>query len=116
MNSDRWKRVEEVYYSMLASPPGSRAAILEQLCPEDQNTRHEVESLLNARDQAGNFLSPEDFQGHVTELAEPDLTGRTLGHYHIVSAVGYRLRNPRSATFAEYAVGHVTRSWATRCS
>jgi len=51
--------------------------------------RREVESLLEAREQAGSFLSASHSQGHIAELVpEPSLVGQTLGHYDILSAIG----------------------------
>src|SRR5262250_3410418 len=89
MNAERWKRIEEVYHSALASPPGGRAALLDELCSDDPDMRREVESLLDAREQAGGFLSPSHFQDQLEQLvSEPSLVGQTLGHYHIVSAIG----------------------------
>src|SRR5271167_1908473 len=89
MNAERWKRIEEVYHSALASPPARRAALLDELCSDDLEMRREVESLLDAREQAGNFLSPSHLQDHIAELvSEPSLVGQTLAHYHILSAIG----------------------------
>ncbi len=89
MNSERWKVIEQVYYSVLASPPGRRTAVLDEACSDDQEMRREVESLLDAREQAGNFLSASDLKGCLAELAsEPDLAGHTLGHYNILSVIG----------------------------
>jgi eukaryotic-like serine/threonine-protein kinase len=90
MNSERWKRIEQVYYSVLAFPPARRSAVLDEACSDDQDMRREVESLLDAREHAESFLSPSDLLGHIAELvAEPDLpVGHTLGQYHILSAIG----------------------------
>jgi Tol biopolymer transport system component len=89
MNPERWKRIEEAYYSVLAGPPDHRGALLDELCSEDEDMRGEVESLLDARERAGDFLSSMHLQNHFTELiSEPDLVGHTLGHYQIVSAIG----------------------------
>jgi eukaryotic-like serine/threonine-protein kinase len=89
MNGGSWKRIEEVYHSALASPPERRAALLDELCSGDPDMRREVESLLDAREQAGSFLSPSHFQDHIERLvSEPSLLGQTLGHYHILSAIG----------------------------
>jgi eukaryotic-like serine/threonine-protein kinase len=105
MNSERWIRIEQVYYSVLATPLTRRAIILDELCSGDQDVRHEVESLLNAREQAGSFLSSRDFQDRIAELAsEQDLQGRTLGHYKILSAVGAG------------AMGEVYSAWDSRLS
>ncbi|MBV8819805.1 MAG: serine/threonine-protein kinase, partial [Acidobacteriaceae bacterium] len=89
MDSEHWKRIERVYYSLLASPSMHRAALLDELCSDDQDVRQEVESLLNAREHAGDFLSRRGLEDHLAEPAsEPDLTGCTLGHYHILFALG----------------------------
>ena len=86
MDSELWKRIEHAYYSVLATPLTNRAALLDELCSDDEDVRQEVESLLNAREQAGTFLSGKV---HLLELAsEPDLTGRTLGHYQVLFALG----------------------------
>lgn len=103
MNSERWKRIEEVYYSLLASPLGSRIALLEEVCPEDADIRREVESLLNAREQAGKFLSQQDFREHIADLVSyPDLVGQTVGPYQLLDEIGigamgvvYRARDSR---------------------
>jgi len=88
MNAERWKRIEEVYHSALASPPGGRSALLDELCSGDCDMRREVESLLEAREQAGSFLSPEHLHDHITQLvSEPSLVGQMLGHYHILSVI-----------------------------
>ena len=89
MQPERWKRIEQLYHSVLASPRTRRAAVLDQLCSDDQDMRREVESLLNAREQADIFLSPADLQDQIADLvSEPRLVGRTLGHYEIRSAIG----------------------------
>ena len=51
--------------------------------------RREVESLLEAREEAGSFLSPSHLEGQLKQLvSEPSLVGQTLSHYHILSAIG----------------------------
>ena len=57
MVSERWKQIEQVYYSVVASSVSDRGALLDELCSNDPDMRREVESLLHARDDAGNFLS-----------------------------------------------------------
>ncbi len=89
MQPERWKRIEQLYHSVLASPLTQRAAVLDELCSDDQDMRREVESLLDAREQADSFLSPADLQDQIANLvSEPNLVGRTLGHYEIRSAIG----------------------------
>jgi serine/threonine protein kinase len=89
MDSERWKRIQQVYCSVVASPLTRRAAVVDELCSDDQDMRREVESLLEAREQAGSFLSPANLQLHLGELiSESYLLGQALGHYHILSAIG----------------------------
>src|SRR5947209_7280174 len=103
MDSERWKRIQQVYCSVVASPLTRRAAVVDELCSDDQDMRREVESLLDAREQAGSFLSPGNLQAHLAELiSESYLVGQALGHYHIISAIGagamgevYLARDPR---------------------
>src|SRR6516162_7592913 len=69
MNGGRWKQIEEVYHSALASPLERCAALLDELCSGDPDMRREVESLLEAREQAGSFLSASHLQDHIAQLA-----------------------------------------------
>lgn len=89
VSSEHWKRIEQIYYTVIASPAMNRAAILDRLCSDDPYVRSEVESLLDARDDVGGFLSSADMQGRVAELfGESCLAGQTLDHYEILSAIG----------------------------
>jgi eukaryotic-like serine/threonine-protein kinase len=89
MVSERWKQIEQVYYSVVASPKADRTALLDELCAGDLAMHREVESLLDAREQAGDFLSQVSLREHVAELlSEQDLVGQTLGPYHILSVIG----------------------------
>ncbi len=89
MNSERWQQIEQIYYNVIASSLTSRSALLDQLCSDDPEMRREVESLLDAREHAGSFLSAAQLQDHFEQLIpEERLVGQTLGHYQIVSAIG----------------------------
>src|SRR5882724_3698437 len=91
MNSERWKQIEEIYYSALGAPQSARAGRLAEACKGDAELRSEVESLLCSEGQAGDFLSPSKLRGHIARMeAEPAVAavGRTLGHYQILSAIG----------------------------
>jgi Tol biopolymer transport system component len=89
VSSEHWKRIERIYYTVIESPARSRPSILDRLCSDDLRIRREVESLLDAREQVGSFLSPGDLQEQVAELfGESCLIGQTLEHYEILSAIG----------------------------
>ncbi len=105
MDSDRWRRVELVYHSVLAYPSERRAAVLEESCSGDPDLLRELKSLLEAREQAGSFLSPDQLQDHIAELgSEPPgfLAGTRVGPYQVLAEIGagsmgevYRARDNR---------------------
>jgi eukaryotic-like serine/threonine-protein kinase len=48
VKTDRWRRVEEIFYEALDHPPAERAALVEAACGGDAELREEIESLLAA--------------------------------------------------------------------
>ena len=57
MTAERWRRVTEVFDSLIDVPIAERAAALEQLCGTEPIVRAEVEALLEASDHAGQFMN-----------------------------------------------------------
>ena len=57
MTPERWKRIEDLYHSAYAQPPGERAAFLARECSDDESLRREVESLLERVRSADGILS-----------------------------------------------------------
>jgi predicted nucleic acid-binding protein len=78
---DRWQRVKELMGAALERPAEARQAYLREACGSDERLRREVESLLAARGQAGDFLSEPADTASSAHLA----TGTRLGPYEIVS-------------------------------
>ncbi len=68
------------------SVPAERQAYLDQACAGDLALRQEVESLLSAHDQAGDFL------GHTIPLPAPDFLierlGTMIGRYKLLQKIG----------------------------
>jgi len=54
--SERWVRIEYLFYAALELEPDSRAAFLEQACRDDADLLKEVESLLKVEGQTIGFL------------------------------------------------------------
>src|SRR6202008_11554 len=84
-----WKRIAEIYDSVVEAPPAIRTAMLDEACRSDKDLRREIESLLEAREQAGSFLSPDELRHHIRDLSPSEAAlGSTLGRYEIVSVIG----------------------------
>jgi serine/threonine protein kinase len=76
--------------------------VLEESCSQDPELRGEVESLPVAREDAGDFLSPQDLSTHIADLNSANPLGNRLGHYEIIGVIGaggmgevYRARDTR---------------------
>ena len=95
MTSERWIAVKEIFASALERPPEMRAAYLDEVCTGDAVLRQEVESLLAAHGQAGEFIetpalstnSTMSRTGAIVE-AEDACLGRRIGAYRTVSEIG----------------------------
>lgn len=86
MTPERWQEVEEVLQRALDRPPQERASFIEEACAGDAELRCEATSLINAYEQAADFIEQpaiaEDarilFAGNFNNI------GRVLGPYRIV--------------------------------
>ena len=72
-----WPRVKELFHDALERGPAERAAFLSASCADDPAMRAEVERLLAAHGEAGEFI----------EQSPVALAGRVIGHYKIDRAV-----------------------------
>jgi serine/threonine protein kinase len=91
MNPERWQEIERLYYAALEREPEERVAFLESACPNDEDLRREVASLVTAGDRIGSFMEPPaDVIAAETPASAPQLSmnGQTLGHYRILSLLG----------------------------
>ncbi len=87
--SDRWKRVEGLFYEAVELDAAARRAFLEQHCAGDELLRSELESLLASSDQPIDFLEKPIAQAarQVVERASLVSPGAHFGHYEVISAV-----------------------------
>lgn len=124
MDAERWARVEQIYLRVLDFPPERRTMVLEESCSDDPDLLQELESLLEAREEAGHFLSPEQLCLHIGKLgAEPaaPAVGDTLGPYRILAEIGsgamgevFRARDSRLDRYVALKIllAHVTHDGA----
>ena len=99
MDTPSWHRVKEIIEAALARPAAERAAFVLRMCGDDTSLRAEVESLLAAIDQAGNFIEQPALQsmslsaafpaGWIPDLGRRALEpGNSVGPYTIREFVG----------------------------
>lgn len=86
--SNRWLRIEQLFYAALELEPDQRAAYLEESCAGDAELRDEVESLLLSSGQTMGFLHQQ-----VDQMAQPnafreELSGRRIGAYQALRLLG----------------------------
>lgn len=56
MTPERWGRQKEVFEQVCSVPPGDRAALLRELCGDDESLRAAVEQMLAGHDETDNIL------------------------------------------------------------
>jgi len=98
MDSERWKRVDDVLQAALEQSPGERDAFLRQACAGDQALEREVRSLLASQQQAGSFLESPAMEVAARALipqqeqdAAESMRSRIahpISHYRIVEKLG----------------------------
>ncbi len=90
-SSDRWRRLEALFYEALDLKPEERSEFLEEQCDGDEELRKELEGLLNSAGKPMDFL-----QKPVLEAAQQMMEtrrgtiapGTRLAHYEIISLLG----------------------------
>lgn len=94
MNADRWRQVEQLYDAAIELPVAERAEFAQTACAGDEDLRRELLSLLDAQQQAGDFMeSPAlDLAAQVVAQEQSSIKqsfiGRELGPYKIEKLLG----------------------------
>ena len=90
MSSPDWTRVNELFHQALELPRDRRNAFLQDACGGDETLRLELASLLEAHDDAENFI--EQPVTPPADIGSPNaadaVVGRIVGHYRIVRVLG----------------------------
>ena len=89
---DDWRRVDDLLQSALDRETHQRPAFLAEACAGDRALREQVEALLAADQDAGDFLehpaTDEPGRSLSTEPEQSSLIGRRIGAYRIVRQLG----------------------------
>ncbi|MEA2203762.1 MAG: eukaryotic-like serine/threonine-protein kinase [Blastocatellia bacterium] len=88
---ERWQQVEEILQRVLDRPPPDRVSFLDQVCRDDAELRAEAASLINAYDEAGDFIEVPAFATDARILLGGESEhqiGREIGPYTIRECLG----------------------------
>jgi serine/threonine protein kinase/Tol biopolymer transport system component len=95
MTPERWEQIGQFYHAALELAPAERADFLARVCDGDEALRLEVESLISAAEQAGDFIAASALKDaselltvETTEQHSMALGKRQIGHYQIESLLG----------------------------
>lgn len=92
MTPEAWQRVRNVLERAIELDPAERAPFLDQACADDRELRHEVESLMESFERAGDtFLEGRaiDAAGVEVEPEPPAAAGQRIGSYQVVEEIGH---------------------------
>jgi len=92
MDSERFKRVDELLQSVLSQPPGEREEFLKRSCGRDRVLEEEVRTLLISQQEAGDFLENPAIEVAAQELARRQSSeatadsraGTSVSHYRVL--------------------------------
>ncbi len=97
MESERWRKVEELYHSAAEMPESRRSAFLREACVGDESLGNEVKSLLAYQNKAEGFIEMPAIEVAARILAQgPNLeedsaavpAGRIVSRYRILEKIG----------------------------
>jgi serine/threonine protein kinase/Tol biopolymer transport system component len=91
VTSEQFLRVGELYHAAMDLAPEARLDFLANACAGEDELRREVESLLQAHEQADGFIAGK-VAGVVAEMPaqqqNPSLIGHNISHYQVLSLLG----------------------------
>ena len=97
MNAERYEAIGQLFHRALELPSEKRSAFLRDACGADDDLRQEVESLLAAHQDAGDFVAGPAanvaaewlarYEG-AEAAAEPDTVSGRIGAYEVLSRIG----------------------------
>jgi predicted ATPase/serine/threonine protein kinase len=91
MNPEQYEKVGQLFHQALELPLERRAAFLSGACATDEDLRQEVESLLAAHENAGDFVAGRAMDAAAEWLArqeEAETVSGRIGAYEVLSLIG----------------------------
>ncbi|HEX8423882.1 MAG TPA: protein kinase, partial [Pyrinomonadaceae bacterium] len=93
MQSEEWRKVEELLDAALELGPDERRQLLEEVGARAPELRREVESLLGCEGAADSFLAAPALAFSADFFAEEEegagaRAGQTVGHYRVIREIG----------------------------
>ncbi len=92
MNSERWQKIDELFHAAIGRDAPERIAFLKQACAGDEDLFEQIERLVSAHVEAGDFIQNPAFPDAVGVLAVEDkdqkIIGRQFGAYRIIKEIG----------------------------
>lgn len=91
MTFERFQKIGEIYDAALEVEPERRSAFVREACADDEELRHEVETLLEAYDGAGEFIEQPAIEYAANLFAEGKsalIEGTTIANYRVLSLLG----------------------------
>lgn len=89
MTPDRWRKIEEIFQTVVEQPPARRDALLTQYCGADAELRRQVESLLVEVGDDEFLQAPiKDVARSLDEPPADDWLGRQIGAYRVLELLG----------------------------
>lgn len=88
MEPQRYQKIKEIAATLIELDASRREPLLAELCGGDRELRREVESLLGASDDAGDFLVTPAYAVTETQTAMEEPPREQIGPYRIVRQVG----------------------------
>lgn len=91
MTPERWHEIEDVLQGALDRPPQERASFLNEACFGDEQLKDEATSLINAYDEAGDFIEQPALARDAKVLVGADIDdkiGSEVGPYKIIERLG----------------------------
>ena len=88
MNPERLEKVDQLFQSAVDLAPERRAGFLDAACGGDVELRAEVESLLSAHQDAGDFIEDSASDVAASLLEKKPRRPRQVGQYRIEKLLG----------------------------